>query len=238
MPPCELSPTSPSFKDDEPISYTFQMPSLPAAGASAPTSLVELLAINTPEFTPSLAASSLLSPADLLSPEMTAADEWMAHPLFDDLAALNVNSLQNSSLLPNDTDQPQASSLSSTDTTPTGGGGGGGGARKPSRRDPNDPAVQEALRRKRQKNTDAARRSRLKKMLKMESLERRVTELETENSSLVLRVAVLESEKGNLEARDKEWAERVKKLEEQLVQAHKALTSKILAASANETSGS
>ncbi|KAI8638157.1 hypothetical protein BD408DRAFT_423421, partial [Parasitella parasitica] len=51
---------------------------------------------------------------------------------------------------------------------------------------------------KRQKNTDAARRSRLKKIVKMETLEKQVTELESDNSRLTTRVAVLESEKSAL----------------------------------------
>ncbi|KAI9494367.1 hypothetical protein BDB00DRAFT_313342 [Zychaea mexicana] len=79
---------------------------------------------------------------------------------------------------------------------------------------------------KRQRNTDAARRSRLKKLMKMEALEQRVTELEGENSRLTTRVAVLESEKSGLESKDKDLQERVRVLEEQLAEAHKALTAK------------
>ncbi|KAL1922142.1 uncharacterized protein VTP21DRAFT_10784 [Calcarisporiella thermophila] len=101
-------------------------------------------------------------------------------------------------------------------------------------RDPSDPAFQEELALKRQKNTDAARRSRLKKLLRMEELERRVADLEGENSKLQLKVAVLESEKGSLEQRDKDHTERVKKLEEQLSEAHRALTARILAAAVPE----
>lgn len=79
---------------------------------------------------------------------------------------------------------------------------------------------------KRQRNTDAARRSRLKKLLKMEALEKRVNELEGENTRLTTRVAVLESEKSGLENKDKDLQERIRVLEEQLAEAHKALTSK------------
>lgn len=81
---------------------------------------------------------------------------------------------------------------------------------------------------KRQKNTDAARRSRLKKIVKMETLEKRVNELETVNSTLTTRVAVLESEKGSLIIKDKGLEERIRVLEAQLAEAHKALTSKVL----------
>ncbi|KAI7876870.1 hypothetical protein K492DRAFT_172251 [Lichtheimia hyalospora FSU 10163] len=80
--------------------------------------------------------------------------------------------------------------------------------------------------RKRQRNTDAARRSRMKKMLKMEALESRVNELENDNARLTTRVAVLESEKNGLETKDSDLQERIKALEEQLAEAHKALTGK------------
>ncbi|CAO3591113.1 unnamed protein product [Absidia cylindrospora] len=79
---------------------------------------------------------------------------------------------------------------------------------------------------KRQKNTDAARRSRLKKLVKMEALEARVVELETDNTRLSTRIAVLESEKSGLESKDKGLEERIRTLEAQLAEAHKALTSR------------
>lgn len=80
---------------------------------------------------------------------------------------------------------------------------------------------------KRQKNTDAARRSRLKKMLKMETLEKRVADLESENQTLTTRVAVLESEKSGLESKDQSLEERIRALEDQLAEAHRALTQSI-----------
>jgi predicted nucleic acid-binding Zn-ribbon protein len=80
---------------------------------------------------------------------------------------------------------------------------------------------------KRQRNTDAARRSRLKKMIKMESLEKRVQDLESENHGLSTRVAVLESEKAGLESKDHSLEERIRALENQLAEAHKALTTNI-----------
>lgn len=79
---------------------------------------------------------------------------------------------------------------------------------------------------KRQKNTDAARRSRLKKIVKMETLEKQVTELECDNSRLTTRVAVLESEKSALIIKDKGLEERIRVLEAQLAEAHRALTCK------------
>ncbi|KAJ2340051.1 hypothetical protein GGF43_006498, partial [Coemansia sp. RSA 2618] len=48
---------------------------------------------------------------------------------------------------------------------------------------------------KRKKNTDAARRSRMRKILRIETLEGRVSDLETENAQLMQRIAQLEAEK-------------------------------------------
>ncbi|CAO3669879.1 unnamed protein product [Umbelopsis ramanniana] len=80
---------------------------------------------------------------------------------------------------------------------------------------------------KRQKNTDAARRSRLKKVMRMESLETRVAELERMNSQLLLRSAVLDSEKAGLEAKAHAAEQRIHSLEQQLIEAHKALTTRL-----------
>lgn len=87
-----------------------------------------------------------------------------------------------------------------------------------------DPTDEAAV--KRQKNTDAARRSRLRKVQKMESLETRVSELERINGGLIMRVAVLDSEKNNLKAKESSYENRIRVLEEQLAEAHKALSSR------------
>ncbi|KAI7891823.1 uncharacterized protein EV154DRAFT_419735 [Mucor mucedo] len=87
-----------------------------------------------------------------------------------------------------------------------------------------DPADDAAV--KRQKNTDAARRSRLRKVQKMETLETRVSDLEKVNAGLLMRVAVLDSEKTNLKAKESSFENRIKVLEEQLAEAHKALSSR------------
>lgn len=89
---------------------------------------------------------------------------------------------------------------------------------------PADPADDAAV--KRQKNTDAARRSRLRKVQKMETLENRVSELEKINAGLLMRVAVLDSEKTNLKAKESSYEDRIKVLEGQLAEAHKALSSR------------
>lgn len=87
-----------------------------------------------------------------------------------------------------------------------------------------DPSDDAAV--KRQKNTDAARRSRLRKVQKMETLETRVSDLEKVNAGLLMRVAVLDSEKTNLKAKESSFENRIKVLEEQLSEAHKALSSR------------
>ncbi|ORZ10478.1 hypothetical protein BCR42DRAFT_422464 [Absidia repens] len=79
---------------------------------------------------------------------------------------------------------------------------------------------------KRRKNTDAARRSRLKKVMKMEAFEKRVNDLERMNAQLLLRVAVLDSEKSHLQSKEAVHDSRVQTLEAQLAEAHKALASR------------
>lgn len=85
-------------------------------------------------------------------------------------------------------------------------------------------ADQDEIAQKRQKNTDAARRSRLKKLVKMEQLEQKVSDLETDNHLLTTRIAVLESEKSGLQMKDVSLEERIRVLEAQLSEAHRALT--------------
>ncbi|KAF9977731.1 hypothetical protein BGZ73_005094 [Actinomortierella ambigua] len=82
---------------------------------------------------------------------------------------------------------------------------------------------------KRAKNTDAARRSRLKKLVKLETLEKKVSELETINKGLSLRVAVLESEKNAHLVKDAEQNARIAQLEAKLAEAHLALSQSRLA---------
>ncbi|KAG2208464.1 hypothetical protein INT47_010160 [Mucor saturninus] len=76
---------------------------------------------------------------------------------------------------------------------------------------------------KRQRNTDAARRSRQRKAQKMDTLEKRVLDLESDNERLRLRAAVAESERANIEAKEKRSRVRVLELERQLADTHKAL---------------
>ncbi|KAG0018102.1 hypothetical protein BGZ81_010393 [Podila clonocystis] len=79
---------------------------------------------------------------------------------------------------------------------------------------------------KRAKNTDAARRSRLKKLVKLETLEVKVHELEATNNRLNMRIAVLETEKNNFLIKDAEQAARIAQLEAKVVEAHLALTNR------------
>jgi len=87
-----------------------------------------------------------------------------------------------------------------------------------------DPeTISEELAIKRAKNTDAARRSRLRKVMKMESLEKQVNDLKVENSELQTRIAVLESEKKGLEEKNLDKDNRIRLLEQQLTEAHERL---------------
>ena len=79
---------------------------------------------------------------------------------------------------------------------------------------------------KRAKNTDAARRSRMKKLVKLETLETKVTELETTNTRLTMKVAVLETEKNGHLVKEAEQSVRIAQLEAKLAEAHAALTSR------------
>jgi hypothetical protein len=76
---------------------------------------------------------------------------------------------------------------------------------------------------KRKKNTDAARRSRLRKTLRMEVYEQRVTELEGENARLAAALKVMEHECHSLKNRENELDKCVKALEYQLLEAHKLI---------------
>jgi len=74
---------------------------------------------------------------------------------------------------------------------------------------------------KRQKNTEAARRSRMRKVLKMETLENHVKRLEADNKNLSIRLAMLESNRIEWESKEKKLLDKIKTLEEQLAEARK-----------------
>jgi len=74
---------------------------------------------------------------------------------------------------------------------------------------------------KRQKNTEAARRSRMRKVLKMETLENHVKRLEADNKNLTIRLAMLESNRIEWESKEKKLLDKIKNLEEQLSEARK-----------------
>ncbi|KAJ3207543.1 hypothetical protein HK099_000249, partial [Clydaea vesicula] len=74
---------------------------------------------------------------------------------------------------------------------------------------------------KRQKNTEAARRSRSKKAELLGTLETQVKDLESKKSILVVQLAVLENEKEFWISREAELAERVRKLEHNLADSHR-----------------
>lgn len=69
---------------------------------------------------------------------------------------------------------------------------------------------------KRQRNTDAARRSRLRKALKLQSLEHEVTELKSENNALAGQVSTLEARQVEFASREKSLKGRIQELERQL----------------------
>ncbi|KAF8920431.1 hypothetical protein EDD21DRAFT_389683 [Dissophora ornata] len=89
-------------------------------------------------------------------------------------------------------------------------------------RSPEEEETEEILA-KRAKNTDAARRSRLKKLAKLETLEVKVAELEATNHRLNTRVAVLETEKNGFLIKEAEQNARIAQLEAKVMEAHLTL---------------
>lgn len=83
--------------------------------------------------------------------------------------------------------------------------------------------VDDALYVKRQRNNEAARRSRERKVRRLEELEAQVHSLETEKSDLMIRLAVLDNERSSWMSRERELAHRVLALESQLGESHRAL---------------
>ncbi|KAG0323705.1 hypothetical protein BG004_003624 [Podila humilis] len=77
---------------------------------------------------------------------------------------------------------------------------------------------------KRAKNTDAARRSRLKKLIRLEGLEAKVSDLETTNTDLGMKIAILETEKIGFMSKEAEQLARIEQLEAQLAEAHAAIS--------------
>lgn len=76
---------------------------------------------------------------------------------------------------------------------------------------------------KRAKNTDAARRSRHKKLVKMESLEQRVAELEVENSMFESKLNEVELERSLLADKDQMQQARIQELEQVLASLREKL---------------
>ncbi|KAI8844852.1 hypothetical protein BC829DRAFT_400168 [Chytridium lagenaria] len=76
---------------------------------------------------------------------------------------------------------------------------------------------------KRMKNTEAARRSRARKLQKLECLESEVEVLEKDKSNLLVRLAVLENEQASFAQREADLNSRINQLESQLAESHRAM---------------
>ncbi|TPX58037.1 hypothetical protein SpCBS45565_g08089 [Spizellomyces sp. 'palustris'] len=86
------------------------------------------------------------------------------------------------------------------------------------------PTDEATLQLKRLRNTEAARRSRLRRVARMDELEARIKEMETENHRLVLRVASLENERVARESKSFADEQKIRKLEGQLTEAARYVT--------------
>ncbi|ORZ31916.1 hypothetical protein BCR44DRAFT_1441331 [Catenaria anguillulae PL171] len=91
---------------------------------------------------------------------------------------------------------------------------------KPSLAD--DPIKQARAAAKRQRNTDAARRSRLRRNKRLDELEVRVHELEGRNRELRLRAAVAQADREACQAKEREMKARVAFLEEKMLQVYQS----------------
>ena len=83
----------------------------------------------------------------------------------------------------------------------------------PSVLDGKDPSEMDEVSLKRAKNTDAARRSRHKKLVRTECLEQRVAELEVENSMFESKLNEVELERSLLAEKDHMQQARIQELE-------------------------
>ncbi|KAK9701264.1 hypothetical protein K7432_011794 [Basidiobolus ranarum] len=92
------------------------------------------------------------------------------------------------------------------------------------KRSHSDENVTDETATKRKRNTDAARRSRQRKTEKLNELDKRTSELLTENTQLSTKVAILESEKKYQRQKELELQIRIQTLENQLAEAHRILT--------------
>ena len=230
--------SSPTYASIEPLTLSYPSPGL-SSTSSSPISSSSSTGVASPEqqiqdlfgglannpLTAALAA--LMSAAASQPPQMkqvpptkrSAVREQERTPTSSVIQPASGPSSTPSAITP--ITSPSISSLTTKATTTTSKGTSTKRKRDTSNETPLSPQDEAAI--KRQKNTDAARRSRLKKVHKMETLEKRVSDLEKVNSNLILRVAVLDSEKAGLKSKESSYEERIKMLECQLAQAHKAL---------------
>ncbi|ORX95637.1 hypothetical protein K493DRAFT_314906 [Basidiobolus meristosporus CBS 931.73] len=84
--------------------------------------------------------------------------------------------------------------------------------------------ISEDVTAKRKRNTEAARRSRQRKVQRLNELDKRTEELLAENTCLSTKIAILESEKEHQRQKDLELRIRIQTLENQLSEAHRLLT--------------
>ncbi|KAJ3123118.1 hypothetical protein HK098_002161 [Nowakowskiella sp. JEL0407] len=79
---------------------------------------------------------------------------------------------------------------------------------------------------KRLRNTEAARRSRARKAARIEFLEQKVSDLDKKNQDLVIRIAILESEKASFKKEQLEYERRILDLESQLLEMHQSMVAR------------
>ncbi|TPX66507.1 hypothetical protein SpCBS45565_g04439 [Spizellomyces sp. 'palustris'] len=183
-------------------------------------------------WTSPIAVTGTYSPfADILQQDIPNQNDFTLYTnnqdsLDDWLASLTTTTNSTSSPEPYSTDVSSTSSLSPRgvplpennspilNDTPV---------KKEAKRAAEDEDISDPNLRKRMKNTEAARRSRQRKMARLDTLEHQVTNLEGDKSKLLMRVAVLENERSTFQQREQELSARIASLEKQLQESHRAM---------------
>ncbi|KAF9319999.1 hypothetical protein BG003_007525 [Podila horticola] len=201
------APAAPAPVAPAPLARTASLPALmPKQGASMTVAHMPDTAMDSPPSTPLSAPMSPVSPMTHTMPLSEASTPRMSLSILSStqtslpLVAANGSNIKamtykstyrSASLLKRDRefDEP------------------------PSVLDGRDIAEMDEVSLKRAKNTDAARRSRRKKLIKMESLEQRVAELEVENSMFETKLNEVELERSLLADKDQMQQARIQELE-------------------------
>ncbi|KAG0231507.1 hypothetical protein BGW42_000213 [Actinomortierella wolfii] len=173
------------------------------------------------------------NPSSASSPSVSAAPSALSSPLMAPRRSLSIlSTTRTTSPSPSSTGTIQATTYKSSYRSTSLLGASRGLKRTLEYEDPpsvlegKDISTMDEAALKRAKNTDAARRSRRKKLLKMEGLEQRVAELEVENSMFESKLNEVELERSLLADKDLKQQARIQELEKMLADVRASLLPK------------